>query len=433
MVRALVVRVGVIVVAGGVLAGCAGRPGPDALMATEDNVPGTTEHVILVASAREPDPRPGVFYSGERADKLSFARIDMTVPPTHKPGMVEFPKQGALPNPATDMVVRDAVYRQSGQQFVDDLKGELAKRPKGDKDIFIFVHGYNTLFSEALYRFAQLAEDSKSPAVPVLFTWASRGSTADYVYDSNSATAARDELEKTIRLAFDSGAEQVSILAHSMGNWVTVEALRQIAISGKALPEGKIGNIILASPDIDVDVFKTQLARFRAPHKPFIVVVSRDDKALGLSDFIAGGKPRLGAYTNDEDLVKMGAVVVDMTDVKAQDGFNHGKFTQLAEMAPELRGMVAGAAARKKDEVNVAGIQFHGLDRFTLSLPKFITPAAAATAPPVPATGAPDAAQEAAQAAAAAAAAPEGEGATSAADDPDTAMVAQAQRAAPGQ
>lgn len=346
------------------LAGCAGRPGPDALTANEASAPGTSEHVILVASTRARDPRPGTFYNGERSPALSFARIDMTVPPDHKPGEVEWPKQ-APGNPATDMVVRDAVYRDTPQQFDADLSAQLALRPPGQKKVVIFIHGYNTQFSEALYRLAQMAEDSRSTAVPVLFTWASRGETADYVYDTNSATAARDRLEDTIRLVFASGAEQVSILAHSMGNWVTVEALRQIRISGRGVPPQKVGNIILAAPDIDVDVFKSQLKRFGKPAKPFIVVVSADDKALGFSEFIAGGKGRLGSYTNDTDLVDLGAVVVDMTKVKALDSFNHGKFAQLAAIAPELQMLTSkvrsqGAPAK----LELDNIQLTGLDRY---------------------------------------------------------------------
>lgn len=349
------------------MAGCASRPGPDALTAVETSAPGTKEHVVLVASSRARDPRPGVFYSGERTPALSFARVDISVPPTHKPGMIEWPKQ-ATPNPATDMVVREAVYRDTEAQFSADLKAELARRPPGDRDVFLFVHGYNTLYSEALYRLTQMKEDSKSPAVPVLFTWASRGETTDYVYDNNSATAARDRLEETIRLVFASGAEEVTILAHSMGNWVTVEALRQIKISGHNVPLQKLGNIILAAPDIDVDVFKSQLKRFGKPPKPFIVVVSHDDKALAFSDFIAGDKPRLGAYKNDGDLVELGAVVVDMTGVKGLDDFNHGKFAQLAEMAPELQGMIMQAqSGRQASTVEVAGIQFFGLDQLRLA------------------------------------------------------------------
>lgn len=353
------------------LAGCAGRPGPEALAAINEPVPGVSEHVILVASSRERDPNPGVFFNGERTTALNFARIDITVPPTHKPGHTEVPR--GVPNPATDMTVREAIYRDTPEQFTADLKAELALRKPGDRKVTIFIHGYNTLFSEALYRFTQMAEDSKQPGVPVLFTWASRGSVTDYVYDNNSATAARDRLEETIRLVLNSGAEKVTILAHSMGNWVTVEALRQIKISGTPIPPEKIENIILAAPDIDVDVFKSQLKRFGKPPKPFIVIVSRDDKALAFSDFIAGDKPRLGAYANDEELVELGAVVVDMTKVKSADEFNHGKFAQLAAMAPQLRGMIARAQARSGaqqmlQQSSVAGIQFVGVEKLVPTL-----------------------------------------------------------------
>jgi esterase/lipase superfamily enzyme len=212
-----------------------------------------------------------------------------------------------------------------------------------------------------------MSQDSDAPAVPALFTWASRATTEGYVYDNNSATAARDNLEDTIRLAFGSGADEVSIMAHSMGNWVTVEALRQIRISGKPVPANKIGNIILAAPDIDVDVFKSQLKRFGKPAKPFVVIVSRDDKALGISEFLAGKKQRLGEYSNDAELVDLGAVVVDMTDVKALDSFNHGKFAQLAEMAPQLRGsLLTGAASAGKpapSTMSMEGVRISGLDR----------------------------------------------------------------------
>ena len=88
---------------------------------------------------------------------------------------------------------------------------------------------------------AQLAHDLQAPGVPVLFTWASRGQATAYVYDLNSATAARDGLEHTLRLLLRSNAEKVNVLAHSMGNWVTVEAFRQIRISGDLRPPTRSG------------------------------------------------------------------------------------------------------------------------------------------------------------------------------------------------
>ncbi len=326
-------------IAGSVTGACGTRPETGFLAAVEETAPGATDHTILIATTRKRDPRPGTLFSGERSKPLDFAKVQMSVPATHKLGEIEWAST-APGNPKTDFVVRQASYLDSEKEFVWSLNAQLALRPRGSRKVLLFIHGYNTMFAEGLYRFAQVIHDAGAPAVPVLFTWASRGELTQYVYDTNSATTARDDLERTIRLIFDSNAEHVNILAHSMGNWVTVEALRQIKISGKLPPVGKLGSIVLAAPDIDVDVFKSQMRRFGKPRKPFYIVVSKDDKALGASRFIAGGQERLGAEGNTAELAELGAVVIDMSDVKATDSSNHAKFAQLAEIAPQLRSVL---------------------------------------------------------------------------------------------
>ena len=163
------------------------------------------------------------------------------------------------------------------------VNAQLDLRPAGKRRVFLFIHGFNTMFAEGLYREVQVVHDAKAPGVPVLFTWASRGKPTAYIYDTNSATAARDELEHTLRLLLASNAEEVNVLAHSMGNWVTVEAFRQIKISGNLDHVSKLGYVFLAAPDIDIDVFKSEMRRFGKPKKPFYIVLSKDDKALWLS------------------------------------------------------------------------------------------------------------------------------------------------------
>lgn len=336
------------------LPGCASRPEAGALLSNHAERAVGKDHTILVATTRERDSRPGTYFGGERAQSVSYATVTVSVPPTHVPGKIEWPSR-APGNPETDFVVRDAAYLDSEKQFVKTLNAQLAMRPPGKRRVFVFIHGYNTMFAEGLYRFTQIVDDADAPAVPVLFTWASRGHVTDYVYDSNSATAARDELEHTLRLVFASNAEEVNILAHSMGNWVTVEALRQIKISAKLPPMKKLGAVVLAAPDIDIDVFKSQMRRFGKPRKPFFVIVSRDDKALRFSDFIAGGKERLGSYTNDAELTELGAVVIDLTDVKATDRGNHAKFAQLAQIAPEMRQVFEGGVSTQEKPESLRG------------------------------------------------------------------------------
>ncbi len=326
------------------LFGCASRPETGFLTPNAVGAPDATVHTVLVATTRERDPRPGTFFNGERSSTLNYAEIAISVPPKHQPGQIETPANPPG-NPDTDFVVRDAAYLDGDKAFVQALNAQLLERPKGSRRMFIFVHGYNTLFAEGVYRAIQLDHDSKFTGVPVLFTWASRGQLGDYVYDTNSATAARDRLEHVIRLALASDAERVDIIAHSMGNWVTTEALRQMKISGDMRNVNKIGVTVLAAPDVDIDVFKSQMRRFGNPQKPLYIVLSRDDRALWASKLIAGGEFRVGDDANVKELAAMGANVIDLTDVKADDPTNHGKFAQLAEVAPQLRQVLAKGIA----------------------------------------------------------------------------------------
>ena len=328
------------------LAACAGRPGPGSLVTTHATAPGAKTHEILVATTRARDTTPGSLFSGERADALDHAIATVSVPPDHKPGSIEGPPTPPG-DPAKDFTLRSAGYIDDAG-FRAELERQLAKRPKGQREVFLFVHGYNTRFPEALYRTVQLAHDSGMPHVPVLFTWASSGDVTGYLYDTNSATIARDSLEKTLRLLASSSAEKINVLAHSMGNWVLMETGRQIRISGKPLPAHKIGLMAMAAPDVDVDVFKAQLRRTGKPERPYIILVSRDDRALAASRLIAGGRERLGAYGDEEELARLGAVVIDLTDVKGDDPVNHGKFAQLAQVAPELQKALGSLELKQK-------------------------------------------------------------------------------------
>ncbi|MGO8448282.1 alpha/beta hydrolase, partial [Rhizobium ruizarguesonis] len=75
--------------------------------------------------------------------------------------------------------------------------------------------------------------------------------------------------------------KEVSILAHSMGNWLALEALRKMAIRNGRLP-AKFENVMLASPDVDVAVFRQQIIDMGKQHPKFTLFVSRADRALAV-------------------------------------------------------------------------------------------------------------------------------------------------------
>ncbi len=308
------------------LSGCGGGQqkhdllGTTAIPVSASKIAGS--HEIFIATSRAKASNPQEVYSGDRSDGISFARVDITVPAVHKTGAVERPI-GKQSDPAKYFTAtRVAAYRDE-DVFSKALRADIAKN--GGRAM-VFIHGYNTAFDDAVYRITQIVHDAGYTGTPILFTWASAGRTVDYVYDNNSATAARDRLEETLRLVARSGAKRVDVVAHSMGNWVTVEALRQLAMTGDRDLDGKMGDVVLASPDIDVDVFKTQMRRYGVPKKPFLVLTSKNDRALNISGLIAGQRPRLGDYTDSADIAQYGVIVADLSSVSSGDRLNHAKF-----------------------------------------------------------------------------------------------------------
>lgn len=308
------------------LAGCAGHA-PHALIAEtiatvpESRIAGRHEIFIATTRARAKDPR--VAYTGQRSDMMTFARVDVSVPASHEPGKLERPGNDRIADPARYFTATGLGGYGTADAFASALRGHIAAH---NGRALVFIHGFNTSFDSAVYRMTQLVHDSGYDGTAVLFTWPSAGRTLDYVYDSNSAAASRDALVETLRRVADAGARRIDIIAHSMGTWLTMESLRQLAIVGNRDLDDRLGDVVLASPDIDVDVFKSQMRRYGQPDKPFLVLTSANDRALTLSGFIAGNRPRVGDYNDAQELANLGVIVVDASALSAGDRLNHTKF-----------------------------------------------------------------------------------------------------------
>src|SRR5271165_6560379 len=311
-------------------AGCSQRPYGNLVVGS--SAPGATQVDLLVATTRAPvvEP-PGVMFGGARGRGLEFADIVVSIPPdsARKAGEVQWPS-----SPPGDPA-RDFVTLRADRMDLAEAKVEFnarVRRTPGHK-VLIFVHGYNTRFEEAVYKFAQIVHDAHVDVAPVLFTWPSGGALVDYVYDRDSAMYSRDAFEAALQaLVNNPNVGSISILAHSMGNYLAVEGLRQLAIRDHGLPS-KIRDVMLASPDIDVDVFRRQIAQIDVTPRTtqFTLFVSRDDKALGLSSFLARDATRLGALDPTKEpyssmLERAQVNVIDLTGVASNDAANHSKF-----------------------------------------------------------------------------------------------------------
>ena len=310
-------------------AGCASTP--SGMLQPVPPVPGTDRVEMLAATTRAPSPEPGILFSGDRGEAVSFANIAVSIPRDREVGTIQLPR--TVPgNPETDFTV---------SSVTPIPKGQLAswfKTANGRKRrVFVFVHGFNTPFDRAVFRFAQLAHDADANALPALFSWPSRGHLLDYSRDFDNASYSRSDLAYLLKAAANSpSVSDVVILAHSMGSWPAVEAVRQLALEHGGVPR-KISNLILASPDLDVGVFRRQVEDMGKRRPPITLFVAQHDRALQLSRFISRGATRLGGIdlTRDEYQQQLaglsGITVLDLTAINAGDRINHDLYAASPE------------------------------------------------------------------------------------------------------
>lgn len=331
------------------VSGCV-SPGLDAvgsgLKATASSVLGPSEPAravtMLVASTR-PE-------SGARGGRAKFSQVQVTIPQGHQAGVIERPTITPESPGRHFTLGRPKPLEQ--QDITAAVTHQIAGRQGLGRDVLVFVHGFNTSRDEAAFRLAQIVEDTGFNGLPVLFTWPSRESMWGYGADKEGATASRDALESMlVDLGANADVNRVHVLAHSMGTWLAMESLRQAAIGGRGDLGGKIGAVMLAAPDLDLDVFQSQIARLGRADNISLFVAS-DDRALAVSSRIAGARARVGALDlgnkeHRDTVASLGVRVYDMTGSKGADYFRHGTFAEAPQIVKVIGSRLKEAPVRE--------------------------------------------------------------------------------------
>lgn len=307
---------------------------------------------IFVVSTRKGERGAASELAVEGGPRLSLQMI--SVPPDHEAGKIERPSFGS-----EDPQKHFAATSRRGldeSAFLAELAAHISGRIGSNRDVLLYVHGFNTSYDDARFRLAQVVDDGRFGGVPILFTWPAAGSLLDYGAAKESATASRDVLAKLIRqLAETPAIGRVHILAHSMGAWLTMEALRENAIAGSPDLNGKLGDVMLAAPDIDLNVFRQQLARIGSSH--VFVLVSSNDRALSISRTLAGDRPRLGALdpTAPNDRAALEALGVKVYDLSHESAglIGHAAYGDAPQV---VRTIGAQIAEPRPQDANVQAV-----------------------------------------------------------------------------
>lgn len=192
------------------------------------------------------------------------------------------------------------------------------------REVVVFVHGFNNTFDEAVMRLAQAWHFTGREGVPIVFTWpaGSPGLLAGYQHDRESGEFANLHLKQLlVTLARNPKVERVHIISHSRGTDVATTALRELNAEARAaLGQGivgrmigatppdakvdprlpyqalKIDTLVLAAPDLDLDVFSQRFVGDNVLNAAgrTVIYFSVDDAALGWARWLFGSRRRVG-------------------------------------------------------------------------------------------------------------------------------------------
>jgi esterase/lipase superfamily enzyme len=261
-------------------------------------------------------------------------------------------------------------FVEAKADFKEEIGRRLAMSPK--KEVMLYVHGFNETFATAAFTAAELCHFFGREQVCSFFTWpaSSTGNfLISYTTTTESGEYAIDHLKKTIRMiAATPGVERINLLAHSRGTAVLLEALREamietIASGAEPADALRIHNLILLSPDIDVDIAGQKITGFvsdpdlthawpdddlpRLLNGRLTIYASPDDRALLVSRILFRSRNRVGQLRPEDISPAMQTYFGDLGQVdlitfegKRTDRFGHSYFTTNPRVSSDLVQLV---------------------------------------------------------------------------------------------
>jgi len=260
-----------------------------------------------------------------------------------------------------DRVIEDAQVQADRDQQIRRLRARLHPllRQSPRKEVLVFIHGVNNQFSDAALTLAQLWHSLGRVNVPILYSWpAGRGGIGGYAYDRESGQFTAFHLKNFLEdLIADPEIERLHLVAHSRGSDVLMTALKDLTIEARAAGVDprlthRIANVVLAAPDLDMEVVAQRLATERIERMVgrLTMYTSRNDKALGLSNWLFSSLTRMGSLRRDDVRdhawrVMEGYDNIDFIEYRGSSGFfSHAYFRTSPGVSSDLIKLIRDGA-----------------------------------------------------------------------------------------
>lgn len=224
----------------------------------------------------------------------------------------------------------DSVEPLDGDAFLSGVGAQV--RRSRQKDLLLFVHGFNVDFDACLVRTAQIALDMPFNGAVVAYSWPTRGGVRNYSQDEPvNAESAAPFLEFLTDLRGGLPEEsKIHIVVHSMGNRIVLKALSQLPPPVGMPP---IDNLALFAPDVGLGDFRAWAPAAAAQCRRVTLYSSRHDAALISSKGLHAEQRAGDAHP---PIVMAGVQTVDCSAIDATSFLGHGYYSGNVDVLSDL-------------------------------------------------------------------------------------------------
>ena len=180
------------------------------------------------------------------------------------------------------------------------------------KDVLLFVHGFNVDFDSCLIRTAQLGLDIPFNGALVAYSWPTQGGVMNYESDEPVNAASVAPFTQFLAWMIDNLPEEakLKILVHSMGNRIVLKGINQLQA---APPDRKpIETLCLCAPDVGLSDYRNLIPGVVERCNRVVLYANESDGALKISKSLhleqRSGDSQLPATMDGVDLIDCSAV-----------------------------------------------------------------------------------------------------------------------------
>ena len=278
-------------------------------------------------------------FSSERDTQLHYGSCRVAVPKSHEIGSAGSSWWKRLLTLTDDRLKLDrkSLEVMAENRFWSDVSRALQEHDFGERMALVFIHGFNVSFDEAALRAAQIGFDLQVPGMTAFYSWPSKGKLNGYPADEASIQASERFIAQFLtQFATQSGAEKVHIIAHSMGNRGLLRSLQRVVQQAQEQSHVSFGQIFLAAPDEDPDVFRDLAAAYKTLAQRTTLYVSAKDKALAGSGLIHD-HPRAGF--SPPVMIVPGIDTVEVSNIDLTL-LGHGYFSAARDVLQDMHNLI---------------------------------------------------------------------------------------------